>query len=128
MNIDISFYIPAYNAEKTIQKCVDSILNQTISAKKILVINDCSTDNTKKILLSYGKKVEIIDNPKNLGVSYARNLATSHLKTKYVASIDADVELTKNWTKILVSKSEENHVTLIGGKLYEKYIDNSYNL
>ena len=41
MIIDISFYIPAYNAEKTIQKCIDSILNQTISAKKILIINDC---------------------------------------------------------------------------------------
>ena len=119
---DISIYIPAYNAEKTIKECIDSILAQTIKPKKILIINDNSNDKTMDILLSYGDKIEIINNKKNMGVGYGRNLAVNHLQTKYIASIDADVELTKNWTKILVSKSEENHVTLIGGKLYEKYI------
>tara|TARA_B110000967_G_C18704432_1_gene469487 strand:- start:13 stop:861 length:849 start_codon:yes stop_codon:yes gene_type:complete len=126
--MDISFYIPAYNAEKTIKKCIDSILSQTVSPKKILVINDCSTDSTKKILSSYGSKVETINNAKNLGVSYNRNLATRYLKTRYIASIDADVELNEDWTKILVTKSGEKGITLIGGKMYEKYIENPYNL
>ena len=126
--MDISFYIPAYNAEKTIKKCIDSILSQTVSQKKILVINDCSTDSTKKILSSYGSKVETINNAKNLGVSYNRNLATRYLKTRYIASIDADVELNEDWTKILVTKSGEKGITLIGGKMYEKYIENPYNL
>tara|TARA_B100000780_G_C20998311_1_gene399382 strand:+ start:60 stop:908 length:849 start_codon:yes stop_codon:yes gene_type:complete len=126
--MDISFYIPAYNAEKTIKKCIDSILGQTIKPKKILVINDCSTDSTKKILSSYGNKVETINNIKNLGVSYNRNLATRYLKSRYIASIDADVELNEDWTQILVNKSEEKEITLIGGKMYEKYIESPYNL
>ncbi len=128
MSMDISFYIPAYNAEKTIKKCIDSILGQTIKPKKILVINDCSTDSTKKILSSYGNKVETINNIKNLGVSYNRNLATRYLKSRYIASIDADVELNEDWTQILVNKSEEKEITLIGGKMYEKYIESPYNL
>jgi len=47
---DLSIYIPAFNAEKTIEKCVESILSQSIQPKEILVINDASTDNTLNIL------------------------------------------------------------------------------
>ena len=45
----ITVIVPAYNAEKTIEKCIDSIINQTLSAHEIFVINDGSVDNTTKI-------------------------------------------------------------------------------
>ena len=44
INTDISIYVPVYNGEKTIEKCVNSILNQTLKPNKILIINDCSSD------------------------------------------------------------------------------------
>jgi len=66
MNSQISIYIPAFNAESTIKLCINSILSQTLQPHEILVINDASTDNTHKILLSFGNKIKIINNNINL--------------------------------------------------------------
>jgi len=124
---DLSIYIPAFNAEKTIEKCVESILSQSIQPKEILVINDASTDNTLNILKKY-KGIKIISNKINLGVSESMNIATNLLKSRYVAKIDADVELSSNWVEALMKKLIEKDITLIGGKMYEKYTSNPYNL
>lgn len=124
---EISIYIPVYNGEKTIKQCIDSILDQTKTPKKILVINDNSLDNTKNILENYKDKIEIINNINNKGISYSRNFAVNYLKTKYIASIDADVVLSKNWLETIYNTMVLNKVTYVGGKLYEKYIDNPCN-
>ena len=128
MNSKISIYVPAFNAEKTIRLCINSILTQTLMPHKILVINDGSTDNTHKILLSFGNKITIINNPTNLGVSHSMNIANENLNTRFVAKIDADVELCPDWIELLINKIQEKNVTLIGGKMYEKYLKNSFNL
>ena len=60
MDKDISIYVPVYNGEKTIKACLDSILNQSLKPKKILVINDNSDDKTLDILNEYKNKIEII--------------------------------------------------------------------
>ena len=127
-NSKVSIYVPVYNGQNTIELCINSILSQTVKPDKILVINDNSTDETAKILKKYSDKIEIINNKKNLGVSYIRNLATNYLKSKFIASIDADVELSNNWLKKLLDKVNEKNVTLIGGKMYEKFLKNPYNL
>jgi|TARA_B110000027_G_scaffold133520_1_gene162243 glycosyltransferase involved in cell wall biosynthesis len=128
MNSKISIYVPAFNAEKTIRLCINSILTQTLMPNKILIINDGSTDNTHKILLSFGNKITIINNPTNLGVSRSMNIANENLNTRFVAKIDADVELCPDWIELLINKIQEKDVTLIGGKMYEKYLKNSFNL
>ena len=127
INTDISIYVPVYNGEKTIEKCVNSILNQTLKPKKILIINDCSNDNTLEILEKYGDKIKICSNSKNKGVSYCRNFAINDLGTRFIASIDADVELASSWLETLYSKMQKNNITLIGGRMFEKYIDNPCN-
>ena len=128
MSSNFSIYVPAYNAERTIKLCINSILTQTIKPEVILVINDGSTDNTYKILQDYGDKIITIDNKKNMGVSYSMNIATSYLKTRYIGKIDADVELMPNWTEILLKTMDEQNATLVGGKMYEKYLNNPFNL
>ena len=128
MNSQISIYIPAFNAESTIKSCINSILTQTVKPLEILVINDASTDNTQSILLEFGNKINIIENPKNLGLSHSMNIANSHLKTKFIGKIDADVELCSNWIELLMKKMVNEKITLIGGKMYEKFIKNKYNL
>ena len=127
-NFEVSIYVPVYNGQNTIESCINSILSQTVKPNKILVINDNSTDKTAEILKKYSDKIEIINNKKNLGVSYIRNLATNYLKSKFIASIDADVELTNNWLEKLIDKANKENATLIGGKMYEKFLKNPYNL
>ena len=127
-NSEVSIYVPVYNGQSTIESCINSILSQTVKPNKILVINDNSTDKTAEILKKYSDKIEIINNEKNLGVSYIRNLATNYLKSKFIASIDADVELTNNWLEKLIDKATKENITLIGGKMYEKFLNNPYNL
>ena len=127
-NSEVSIYVPVYNGQNTIESCINSILSQTVKPNKILVINDNSTDETAEILKKYSDKIEIINNDKNLCVSYIRNLATNYLKSKFKASIDADVELTNNWLEKLIDKATKENITLIGGKMYEKFLNNPYNL
>jgi len=124
---DISIYIPAFNAEKTIGKCVESILTQSIQPKEILVINDASTDNTLNILKKY-KGIKIISNKINLGLSESMNIATNSIKSRYIAKIDADVELASNWIELLMNIMRSEDITLIGGKMYEKFTNNPFNL
>jgi len=56
----ISLYIPAYNAEKTIEKSLESVLQQTLIPKEIIVINDCSTDRTLSLLKNFNQ-IKIIE-------------------------------------------------------------------
>ena len=127
INTDISFYVPVYNGEKTIEKCINSILKQTLKPKNILIINDCSDDTTLEILKRFGEKIEIFSNSKNQGVSFCRNFAINKLETRFIASIDADVELNDNWLESLYFKMQNKKITLIGGRMFEKYINNPCN-
>ena len=126
-DLDVSCYVPVYNGETTIKTCLDSILNQSIKPSKILVINDKSTDNTEKILSEFGDTIEVLNNVTNQGIAYSRNLALRNLKTRFIASVDADVELSKDWLKTLMNIIQEKKITLVGGKMYEKSIENNYN-
>ena len=123
---DLSIYISVYNGEKTIEKVLFSIFKQSIQPQKILIINDGSTDSTNKILEKYKNKLTVITNTNN-GLAYSRNLALKLLNTKYVACIDADVEIEENWLKLMYDKIKENKYHWIGGKLIEKYIENKFN-
>ena len=127
-NTDISIYVPVYNGEKTIEKCLNSILNQTLRPDNILVVNDFSNDRTSEILKKYGEKIVVHDNSKNYGLSFSRNFAINRLNSRYIASIDADVELDPKWLEILYEDMRKNQITFIGGRMFEKYIDNPCNL
>lgn len=128
MNSFVSIYIPAFNAENTIRECLNSVLDQSLKPEVILVINDGSTDNTSKILMEFKDKISVINNPMNLGVSESMNIANKFLKTKFIGKIDADVELSKDWLKTLMRKMLDEKITLIGGKMYEKFLKNPNNL
>ncbi len=108
----ISVIIPVYNGEKYIQRCVDSVLNQTYSDIEIIVINDGSTDNTENILKSYSNIVLI--NKENEGVSKARNTGLSLAKGDYVYFCDADDYLEKNAFEILIKEFAENDLLRFG--------------
>ena len=74
--VKVSFVVPVYNAEEFLPRCIESILNQTLSDIEIICINDCSTDNSLSILSQYEEKdnrIKVLSNPQNQGQSVARN-------------------------------------------------------
>ena len=88
----ISIIIPAYNAEKTIEKCLDSILRQTYNNLEVIVINDGSTDSTDSILQKYKEidsRIVYIKN-NNKGVSYSRNYGIKIASGDYLTFVDSD--------------------------------------
>ena len=95
---NISIIIPVYNAEKYLHKCLDSIINQTLSDIEIICINDGSTDTSFSILEEYAQKdnrIKII-NRLNKGVSFTRNEGIRLSKGEYISFIDSDDYLEDN--------------------------------
>lgn len=87
----ISIIIPAYNSEKTIKKCIDSVLSQSYKDWELIIINDGSTDNTSYICKVYENNPQIIVlQQENSGVSVARNRGLNYCSGEYVIFLDSD--------------------------------------
>lgn len=85
--------MPAYNAEKYIGIAIESILNQTYKDFEFIILNDCSTDNTKSIAEEYAKKdqrIKVVNNTHNIKIAQTLNKGIQLSKGKYIARIDAD--------------------------------------
>ena len=122
----VTIYIAAYNAERTIVQCINSILNQTIKFNEIIIIDDHSSDNTVNLVNNF-KNIKLIKNQSNKGLSYCRNLAFKKSQNDIIASIDSDVVLENNWLEIMLQMIKKNDLTLYGGKMVEKYTNNIFN-
>jgi len=114
----VSVIVPVYNNEKYIKKCLTSILNQTYLNIEVLVVNDGSTDDTKKILdlMIYPKL--IIFNNDNHGVSYSRNFALRHATGDYITFVDSDDWLEKNAIEIMINLLEKNDADAVRTNYY----------
>ncbi|MBY6917960.1 glycosyltransferase [Clostridium botulinum] len=90
--MNLSIIIPVYNSEKTIEKCLDSIIVQELEGKEIILIDDGSKDNSLKILLKYEKKYDYIKvvSQKNMGQGIARNRGIEIAKGDYITFVDSD--------------------------------------
>lgn len=110
----VSIIIPVYNSEKTIRKCLDSILCQTFKDFTVYIINDGSTDNSSSILNEYNKLTNIkVINQSNLGVSAARNRALDMIHSKFVTFIDSDDYVNPKFLEHLVEGFADNDVDLV---------------
>ena len=87
----ISVIIPAYNAERTVARAIESVLAQTRPADEVIVIDDGSDDATAEVVRSYGNKVILIQQD-NAGVSVARNTGIERATGDWIAFLDADDE------------------------------------
>lgn len=93
----------AYNAEKTIAKSIESVLEQTYENFELLIINDNSKDDTKEIIELYqqrDKRIILINNNVNRGVSYTRHIGLMQAKGEYLAILDSD----DSWQKDKLQK------------------------
>lgn len=87
----ISVIIPTYNREKTILRSVNSVLNQTIKNLEVIVVDDCSTDNTVQLLEKIeDKRLRVLKHKTNKGACEARNTGILNAKGDYIAFQDSD--------------------------------------
>lgn len=93
-----SIIIPAYNVEKSVKHTIDSILKQEFSSCEIIIVDDCSSDNTLLVLKEYeqDKRIVVIKSLINRGVSKARNRGIEVAKGEYLLFLDADDIQTNN--------------------------------
>jgi glycosyltransferase involved in cell wall biosynthesis len=85
----VSVVIPAYNRAHLLERCLDSVLGQTLAADEIIVVDDGSTDNTVSTLKSRHQEIKLIQQD-NLGVSAARNTGISAARHDWIALLDSD--------------------------------------
>ena len=106
----ISVIIPVYNAESYLDRCIQSVLNQTYINWKLLLIDDGSTDGSLSILRKYEKidsRISVI-HQQNKGAGAARNLGIDSIKNEgYVVFIDSDDYIEPNYFELLVTHNED---------------------
>lgn len=101
----VSVIIPAYNAEQYVGFCLDTVIAQTHKNLEIIVVDDGSTDNTGKICDEYANKDSRINviHQENEGLSSARNAALDIMTGEYIAFIDSDDFISKDYTEKLLN-------------------------
>lgn len=99
----ISIIIPVYNSEKTLDRCITSIINQSYKNLEIIIVNDGSTDGSLEICQKYSKFDNRINtfNQCNKGVGSSRNLGLNSCKGEYILFIDSDDLIEENYIKTL---------------------------
>ena len=112
----ISFIVPAYNVEKYVAECIDSILLQSID-KEIIIVNDGSTDRTGSILREYASNHDCIQllEQANQGLAAARNRGLSIAKGEYVCFIDSDDYFTCDFAMDFYSICREQNLDICIG-------------
>lgn len=108
----VSIVVPVYNVEKYLRECLDSLINQTLKEIEIICVDDCSTDNSSKIMEEYASRDSRIKNihlKENGGLSNARNIAIPHITGEYVIFIDSDDMLELNALEELYNLATSNN-------------------
>ncbi|WP_281699829.1 glycosyltransferase family 2 protein [Cetobacterium somerae] len=111
----LSVIIPAYNVEKYIERCINSVLNQYLKNIEIIVIDDGSKDKTSDICLkiSENNKNIIYKKVQNGGCSAARNLGVSMAKGKYIAFLDSDDWVDSDMYINMIEEAEKNQADIV---------------
>lgn len=111
----VSVIVPVYNVENYIEKCLNTLVNQTIQDIEIIIVNDGSTDNSKnvieKFIKKYPEKIVYLEK-ENGGLSDARNYGLPYAKGEYIAFLDSDdyVELDMYERMYEVAKKENSDI------------------
>lgn len=113
----ITVIVPCYNVEKYVEKSLKSLLDQTYKNLKIIAIDDCSTDNTYKIIEKIGKenqeKLKVYKNKQNKGAAYTRNRGIELAQTEYIGFIDSDDYIDNNYFEELMKTILEKQADVV---------------
>ena len=120
MNEKITVIVPVYNVEHYLDKCLDSLINQTYKNLEIIVINDGSTDNSGIICQEYAQKDNriIYIEKENGGQSEARNMGLNRMTGSYVTFVDSDDWVELDYVEVLYNKLIEYQADIAVGNYY----------
>lgn len=115
-NKTVSIIIPIYNAEITIEKCINSIISQSYSSIEIILVNDGSTDKSLEICNEYASNDNriIVLNKENGGVSSARNAGVKCARGKYCCFVDSDDWIESDHIMNMVNEIEMTDCVIVG--------------
>ena len=120
--VKISVLIPVYNAEAFLENSINSILNQTYRDFELLLLNDCSKDNSEKIIKTYtDSRIKYFKNDQNLGISGSRNKLMDLAQGEYLAIMDNDdISLPDRFEKQVAFLDAHKDITIVGtwGELF----------
>lgn len=120
----VSIIIPLYNREEYIREAIDSLLLQTYENIEIIVVDDCSTDSGVSIVEAYGdKRIKLIKNKENRGISYTRSRGFDIAKGEYIALLDSDDIAMPNRIATQVSYLSDNPLVGVVGSNRVEFSD-----
>ena len=110
-SVQVSVIVPVFNAELYIGRCLRSLLKQTLDIDnyEIIVINDCSTDNTKQVINPFIGDINYLENNKKLGLPKTLNSGIKNAKGQFIIRVDADDYVHWDFLKILSMHLQLNH-------------------
>lgn len=125
MEYKVSLIVPVYKVETYIERCVRAIFEQTLSSLQVIFVDDCSPDNSIKIVRSTlaqypDKKAHVLflENEHNQGASVSRNLGIEHAKGEYIAFCDADDWMEKNTIEVMYETILSNNADIVWTDFY----------
>lgn len=122
--IKVSIIVPVYNSEKYLKKCLNSLVNQTLKDIEIIIIDDGSTDNSKKIINSFKDSRINYFYQTNKGQANARNNGLKKVNGKYVMFIDSDDYVDINMCNELFSLANSHDYDIV---VTDYYIESKNN-
>ena len=113
--IKVSVIVPVYNVEKYIEKCLDSLVNQTLKEIEIIVVNDGTPDNSQKIIDKYAKKYQNVKSyiKENGGLSDARNYGLKKASGEYIAFLDSDDYVSTDMYQKMYEKAVSGNFDMV---------------
>ncbi len=123
--VKVSIVVPAYNAEKYIDKCLKSLINQTLKDIEIIVVNDGSKDNTLEKVNKYSdKRIKLLNLKENKGIGHARNEGIKKALGEYIGFVDSDDYVDKNMFEKMYEKASKEKLDVVVCDFY-KQIENT---
>jgi glycosyltransferase involved in cell wall biosynthesis len=113
----LSIIVPVYNTSQYLVRCLNSLINQSVSDSEIIIINDGSTDQSDEIIKQYLAYCNItyIKLEKNMGLGYARNLGIERSSGKYIAFLDSDDWIDLDFFKVLTDTITRDCTDIVVG-------------
>ena len=130
MSSQLTVVVPMYNVEKYLEKCIYSLLNQTLKIEEIILVDDGSKDRCGEIADEFASKYDNIKvvHQKNGGLSAARNTGINLSTQKYIAFVDSDDYIEPTMYEILMKRLIGNDADIsIGGVWYEQENGDKYS-
>lgn len=116
----VSVIMPAYNSERFIGEAIQSVLNQTLQDWELIVVNDCSSDNTANIIKLFSdRRIRLINMQQNQGPAMARIIGTDEASYEYVSYFDSDDRLCPRAFEVLSAEFKKEHNPVL---VYADYV------